>query len=114
MGHTRSFRGTTTNELIFNTVKVRFFRWHSLARPSDRYAFVLQHSNKLNNLTLDCDIMIFISSDGPIIIQNVHLQRNSFLVVGEMSAETIARIAKMIGAEFSGGKGIYKLEKLKN
>jgi len=38
----------------------------------------------------------------------------SVLFVGEMSTEMIAKIAKMIGAEFSGWKGIYQLEKLKN
>jgi hypothetical protein len=38
----------------------------------------------------------------------------SVLFVGEMSTEMIARIAKMIGAEFSGWKGIYQLEKRKN
>jgi hypothetical protein len=46
--------------------------------------------------------MIFVSSDGPIVIQDIHVQRKSFIVVGEMATETIAGIAKIIGASFSG------------
>jgi hypothetical protein len=34
--------------------------------------------------------------------------------VGEMATETIAGIAKIMGASFSGEKGIYKLEKIKS
>jgi len=55
------------------------------------------------------DLMLFLSSDGPISVKHVTGQAGSVLIVGEMSTEAIAEIAKIFGAEFSGQKGVYKL-----
>jgi hypothetical protein len=38
--------------------------------------------------------MIFVSSGGPIVIQDIHVQRKSYIVVGEMAIETIAGNSK--------------------
>ena len=58
--------------------------------------------------------MIFISPHGPIVILNDHHQKAHCSFCGRDVNRNDSKIAKMIGADFSGWKGIYQLEKLKN
>jgi hypothetical protein len=63
--HAQIFKGTTSDESILNTVNARYSLWQSRKQGNDSYVLVFQESNTLSNLTLDDDIMIFVSSDGP-------------------------------------------------
>ena len=74
---------------------------------SGRYALVPQSTSTITNITMgEGDVMLFLSSDGPISVEHVTGQLGSILILGEMSTEAIAEIAEIFGAEFNGQKGV--------
>ena len=83
----------------------------ALGRWLHHYALTAHNSHELGDLDLDGEDMLFVSSEGPISLENISIRGQSFLVVGEMAPDTITKLAELFGVEFAGGHGVFKLEK---
>jgi hypothetical protein len=77
------------------------------------YTLVYQHTHIFEGIVIkDDEIMLILSSKGPIIVKNISAGNKSVLVMGQMSAESIAVVADQFSITFNAMNqppGIYKL-----
>jgi hypothetical protein len=96
---------TTSDKTIQELVEIYAFR------PATKKYRLVRQDICIFDITLDDgELMLILSSGKPIEIQKMWAGKECVIVMGQMSTETIKRIAEKFNVEFKDeGKGIYKL-----
>ena len=79
---------------------------YALVREESKAVFVFEDIKAVK----DDEIILILSSDGPIEARGIKTGKNSVVILGQMSAESIKLVAEMYDIEFdppAGEKGVY-------
>lgn len=102
-----------SDEEIHRCAQYYCARYRPASVQTAKYTLAPQSENTFENIDMkEDDIVLILSSEGPITVNNVKAGSRSVLIMGQMSAESISVVAAQYGIPFDGRNGIYKLIRL--